>query len=108
MSTSADAEEGSRVLRGLESLEEALEGLLDRLDEVEERARSARERAERAEAALREVTGEDSDPGVLLERVERLESENTDLHRRLTAGREAVDRLLSKVRFLEERERADG
>ncbi len=37
----------------------------------------------------------------MLTRLKRLEAENADLRSRLTRGRAGVDRLLAKIRFLE-------
>jgi hypothetical protein len=34
-------------------------------------------------------------------RLNRLEAENRDLHERIARGREAVERLIARIRFLE-------
>jgi predicted nuclease with TOPRIM domain len=54
------------------------------------------------EKLLKRFTKGDADPAGLQERVSSLEAESTELRRRLSEGREGVDRLLSRLRFLEE------
>ena len=43
-----------------------------------------------------------AEAGRLLSRLKALESENEDLHARLEQGREGVERVLARIRFLEE------
>ena len=44
----------------------------------------------------------EQDPGALVERLTDLESRNRELNERLEEGREGVERLLARIRFLEE------
>lgn len=69
---------------------------------------SERKRAVEAEAKSRELdeivrrfTGDEAASGRLLSRLKHLEDENADLRRRLETGREGIDRLLARIRFLE-------
>ena len=73
---------------------EAMEG---RLAEAEAKS------AELAEVVAR-FTGDEEEAGRVLTRLRDLEEENGDLRRRLVEGREGVDRLLAKIRFLESHE----
>lgn len=98
--SSPDAERG--VERAHDRLRAAVERLLDH-------ARQQRERSERAEARVRDLEGllarfarGEEDPARLAIRLQELREENQALLRRLQEGVEAVDRLLARVRFLEE------
>ncbi len=50
---------------------------------------------------MRRVAKSPADAGDLLTRLKRLEDENFDLRERIERGREGVERLLARVRFLE-------
>jgi hypothetical protein len=54
------------------------------------------------EALLKRFTEEGEDPRELTARLRTLESDNAELVSRLRKGKEAVDRLLARIRFLEE------
>ena len=76
-------------------LDEAVERLLARLEET--RAEAA------ALAAVGTGTGETQDPAELAGRLRRLEAENEELLERLRSGHDIVQRLMAKIRFLEEK-----
>jgi seryl-tRNA synthetase len=87
----------------------ALLELERRVAEALEQLRTLRTRAQEAEARSREYaellkrfTADGDEPGRLLTRVESLEGENADLRGRLDTGREGVERMLARLRFLEE------
>lgn len=86
----------------LEALETAVKRLVSRLKETERRASVAEERRTEVETLLREMTEGTADPAAMAGRLEELEEENTDLRDRVDRGLEGVERLLSRVRFMEE------
>jgi len=51
---------------------------------------------------LRQFTEGEEDPAQMQTRLEKLESENQDLLFRVKKGKEGVERLLARIRFLEE------
>ena len=74
-----------------------------------EELRALRTRATEAEARgaelgelLQRFTGDEAAAGRLLTRLRALEEENTELRRRLEKGREGVERMLARLRFLED------
>ncbi|NJD20700.1 MAG: hypothetical protein FIA95_15625 [Gemmatimonadetes bacterium] len=74
-----------------------------------ERLRSLRARAEEAEARERDLqellhrfTGDPEEAGRLVGRMRSLQAENEELRARLAKGREGVERILARIRFLEE------
>lgn len=100
MSGSADdSSQGAR--EGLQSLENAVTELLERLGEALETAEAAQARRDEVEALLRDMTDGKADPAEMSGRLSELEEENADLRRRIDEGAEGVDRLLSRIRFLE-------
>ena len=102
MPNSAEVETGRRSDReSLARLEEAIGRTLLELRGLRERAHRAEDRVRRMEDLL-ERSGEGVDPRRMVDRIRMLEEENGDLHRRLSEGRDAVDRLLARIRFLEE------
>ncbi len=84
--------------------------LEDLVAEALERLHSTRGRAERAEARVRELEsqlneGIGGDPDAdLVARLDAAEVERQELRARLARGREGVERLLARIRFLEERQ----
>lgn len=74
-----------------------------------ERLRSLRSRTEEAEVRARDLqellhrfTADPEEAGRLLGRMRALEAENAELRQRLGRGREGVERMLARLRFLEE------
>ncbi len=65
-------------------------------------------RAQRAEAAQAEMSGGDYDVVSSRSRIVDLETENRNLQERLDEARQRVERLLARLRFLEEQLLADG
>lgn len=83
-------------------LEDVVRRLLDDHAEWRNRAERAEHRLAELEATLRENSAEGLDAVRLAERVETLRRENEDLRRRLSGAREAIERIMSRLRFLEE------
>ena len=74
-----------------------------RLREAEARLRETQERKRELEGMLEAVRSDRGVNGVeLRERLNRVESENEELRAKVTRGAESVDRLLARLRFLED------
>lgn len=101
MSDSGDKEE--RPDRAAFHALEALVGrAVDRLETLRMRAEAAEAKSAEMEELVRRFTGDDAAAGRLLSRLEALEKENRDLRDRLERGRDGIDRVLARIRFLEE------
>ncbi len=100
MSDSEDNERPDRA--ALHDLEVQVGAAVERLDSLRTRAVSAEAKNAEMEELVRRFTGDEAAPGRLLSRLEALERENADLRDRLTRGRDGVDRVLARIRFLEE------
>jgi predicted nuclease with TOPRIM domain len=50
---------------------------------------------------VKRFTGDDAEAGLMLTRLKRLEDENADLRGRLDQGRAGVERMIARIRFLE-------
>ena len=77
----------------------------DAVGEVERlRAELARMEAqgEELEGLIRGVTSGERSPREMIDRISILDEENRDLRARVNQGREGVERLLARIRFLEE------
>ena len=85
----------------LDDLERAVGDMLDRLAWMNDRMALAEEKSEELEELLRRFTGHEVEPAQILSRLKKLEEENADLRSRVDQGREGVERLLAKIRFLE-------
>ena len=86
----------------LTELEGAVSGLLDRLAAVSARAEDAEGKSEELEELVKRFTGDGAEAGRMLSRLKGLEEENQDLRSRLETGRDGVDKVLAKIKFLEE------
>ena len=85
-----------------ERLEVAVESALARVAGLQAELQASNDRAKEMETLLRRFTGGEDDPASLLSRLQRLEDENGVLTERLRKGRDGVQRLLARVRFLQE------
>ena len=83
-------------------LEGATARALERLRSLEQDLADSRRRTEELDRAMTEVTGGGVPASAMMDRLRALEAENGDLKRRLGGARERVERLLAKIRFLEE------
>ena len=87
--------------QAFDALDRAISDALDRLRWMKERTELAEEKSEELEDLLKRFTGQEVDPGQMMSRLRQLEEENAVLRSRLEQGREGVERLLAKIRFLE-------
>jgi predicted RNase H-like nuclease (RuvC/YqgF family) len=65
------------------------------------RVQAAEAKSAELDEVVRRFTGNEDEAGRILTRLRDLEEENADLKGRLAEGRAGIDRLLSKIRFLE-------
>lgn len=84
-------------------LEEAVGRAIGRVRELEDELRAAEVRRRELEALLKRFTADDAEPSRMLDHLRRLEAENGEMRSRLEDGRAAVERLLARIRFLEEK-----
>ncbi len=87
-----------------EVLERAVTQALAHIEAIEERIAAAESRSAELTEVVKRFTGDVGEADRILSRLGALEEENQDLRRRLEEGRDGVDRLLAKVRFLESHE----
>lgn len=91
---------GERSDAAFARLEGAVGQLLDRLARLRGRAEAAEARNAELTQLVQRFTG-DEDAGRLLSRLESLEEENTELRSRVERGRAGVERMIARIRFLE-------
>ena len=82
-------------------LERAVGLALRRLEHMTRRVQAAEAKSAELGEVVKRFTGDETEAGRILSRLRHLEEENADLKGRLAEGRAGVDRLLSKIRFLE-------
>lgn len=87
----------------MRALELAVGRVVAELRGLRRRAEEAEERAERIDELLREFSEGSEDPGTLARKVAKLEGENEALRARIRRGREGIDRIMARIRFLEDR-----
>lgn len=98
----SSAEEDRPDREAFADLDDAVSRTLERLDEMETRVREVSDRAAQLEGLLERFRAGEEDPAEIASRAERLREENRDLRDRLARGRKGVERLLARIRFLEE------
>lgn len=84
------------------ALERAVEDALARLRGVSERAAAAEAKADELQRIVERLTGDSGEARRLVGTLGSLEEENADLRKRVEEGRAGVERLLAKIRFLED------
>lgn len=87
--------------QAFDALERAVNQLLGHLEDMEDRLSASEARSSELGEVVQRFTGEEGEADRILTRLHTLEEENADLRSRLQQGREGVDRLLAKIRFLE-------
>lgn len=89
-------------MEGLDALAGTIDRVLREHMALEEELRSTRARRDEVEELLQRMTTGEESPARMAERLEVLSAENEDLRRRLSEGRATAERLLARVRYLEE------
>lgn len=87
--------------QALQALEKAVGQALERLEEFRTRAHGAEARGAELGELLQRFTRDPGEAPLLISRLRSLEEENEDLRGRLEKGRQGVERLLARIRFLE-------
>lgn len=98
----SNAEGRTPERQGFQALEGAVGRVLEELARVRLRAEAAHRRSEELEGLLRSFEAGEESPGRMQERLTVLEAENEDLRARIERGRETAERLLARIRFLED------
>ncbi|MDH3272649.1 MAG: hypothetical protein OEN56_15030 [Gemmatimonadota bacterium] len=91
----------SRSEASFARLEAAIGQLLDRLTTVRDRAEAAEAKNAELAQLVQRFTGNEHEAGQLMTRLKALEDENVELRGRLDRGRDGVDRMIARIRFLE-------
>lgn len=102
MSDSAGKRTDATERKALTRLEAGVGRLLAERAELTKRVAQAEARVHDLEALLKRFTKGDADPAALQTTISLLEAENEMMREKLREGREGVDRLLSRIRFIEE------
>ena len=83
-------------------LERIADAALRHLGEATRRAEMAEDRNAEFEALIKRFAGDEGDAGQVLHRLAELEEDNENMRSRLEAGQVSVDKLIAKIRFMEE------
>ena len=95
-------ESGPAQMPGLNHLEAVVRRMMDDHEALRRRALAAEKRVRELESALAEVSTGRLDPLEVSARAQSLERENRLLSRRMNSARETVERILSRIQFVEE------
>ncbi|MGH7481830.1 MAG: hypothetical protein ACRELV_06710 [Longimicrobiales bacterium] len=93
---------GSAGLPEWDRLELAARRLLTGYGTSRDRARAAEARVRELERAVRDLSKGGADPVQLHRDIERLEKENRELHGRIALADERLQRILARLRFLQD------
>lgn len=100
---SADADVGRTTLPAeWGELERAVDTLLGANDELRGRLEATDRRVRELEEALQAVTSGELDPSLMAGELEQLRRRNDELRKRMEDARDAVQRVLGRIRFVEE------
>ncbi|MEC9015636.1 MAG: hypothetical protein VYD37_04045 [Gemmatimonadota bacterium] len=83
-------------------LERIVDAALRHLGEVIRRAEMAEDRNAEFESLIKRFAGDEGDADQVLHRLAELEEDNENMRSRLEAGQVSVDKLIAKIRFMEE------
>ena len=100
--SNTEVDGGQPERAAFQELDAAVGGLIEELATLKGRASEAESTSAELEELVQRFTGDDAEAGRLLTRLSDLEGENTDLKERLERGRAGVDRLIARIKFLEE------
>ena len=84
-----------------ERLERAVEMLLERLEAERLKAETLETKNVELARLVQRFTGNEAEAGELMARLKGLEGENAELRGRLEAGRAGVERMIARIKFLE-------
>jgi hypothetical protein len=87
---------------GFNDLDGAVSRALGELERLRRASDESQRRCGELETLLETFRVGDESPADMKARLVRLEAENRDLSERIGRGREAVERLLARIRFLED------
>jgi hypothetical protein len=82
-------------------LERVVGQALSRLESSRLRAEAAEAKSAELQELLRRFTEDGEEAGRMITRLRTLEAENADLRDRLERGRDGVERVLARIRFIE-------
>ena len=89
--------------QAVERLEKAVTAALEQVERLRSEVVRMHAQGEALEGLLKGVTSGEEGPREMLDKLHILEEENRDLRSRLDQGRAGVDRILARVKFLEEK-----
>ena len=92
----------SPEMQAFDDLEAMVVRATTQLKKLRADLKEARAEGTETKELLRQFTDGEEDPALMLTRLEKLEAENQDLIFRVQKGKEGVERLLARIRFLEE------
>ena len=96
---------GDSVVAAEQAAFSRLEAAIARMSEQHastvRRAEAAEARVAELTEAVKRFTGDEAEAGRIMTRIRTLEEENADLRARLERGRDGVDRMIARIRFLE-------
>jgi predicted RNase H-like nuclease (RuvC/YqgF family) len=97
------ASDGVSPEQAVKRLENAVNAALKQVESLQGDVVRMRTQGEALEGLLKGVTSGEEGPRELIEKIHIIEEENRGLRNRLDEGRAGVERLLARVRFLEEK-----
>jgi predicted RNase H-like nuclease (RuvC/YqgF family) len=97
------ASDGVSPEQAVERLEDAVNAALEQVGRLEDEVARMRAEGQALEGLLKGVTSGKEGPREMIEKLQILEEENRDLRSRLEEGRAGVERILARVKFLEEK-----
>ncbi len=104
MSSNESEADRPRDAEAFKRLEKVVEAAMQEIRRLRQQLQNAESQSDEMDEMLRGITDGEQSPREMLRRLHQLESENQDLRGRLAQGIESVDRLLARVRFLEEQQ----
>ena len=97
------ASDGVSPEQAVKRLENAVNAALKQVESLQGDVVRMQTQGEALEGLLKGVTSGEEGPRELIEKIHIIEEENRDLRGRLDEGRAGVERLLARVKFLEEK-----
>jgi predicted RNase H-like nuclease (RuvC/YqgF family) len=97
------ASDGVSPEQAVKRLDNAVNAALKQVESLQGDVVRMRTQGEALEGLLKGVTSGEEGPRELIEKIHIIEEENRDLRSRLDEGRAGVERLLARVKFLEEK-----